>query len=206
MVNQRMLEIPKMRKFVMTNKSNYRQHTILDDAKPMSEEERQQGVRSERERWLKEDAEKWVENLLNEIYHLAILNENIARALCERAAHRANGNTELTDLIKEKLTRSEKGRPKNTLPDWLFLLHYAHAMIEYKYDRKKSIEYMIDYVFRMQGVMLGARTIDTRISEKVTAYREGNIKFPPEFPKFPDWVESVIQARIARGDKNRKRN
>ena len=190
----------------MTNKPPYRPRTVLDDAEPLSEEERQQLARTERERWLGEDAEKWAEDRLNVIYNLAIHNKNISRALCEKAVHCANGNTELTDLIKEKLTRAEKGRPKNTLPDWLLLLHYAHAMIEFKYDRKKAIEKIIDYEFRMRRAMPSARTIDNRISKIVTAYRNGGIEIPFDGNKLPGWAEAVIHARITRGDKNKKRN
>ena len=175
-------------------------NSLLEFAEPVSEEER------------KQCAEEWAKKRLDEIYYLAIGNEDIARALCEKAVECAYSNNDLNNMIKEKL-KKKRGRPLKTLPNWLYLLHYAYEMRESNGNHEEARRKLIGYInnknpkeLRDELIKDMKPSLENRISEKVSAYRDGKIETPFDDNKLPSWAEAVIQTRITRGDKNKKRN
>lgn len=156
--------------------------------------------------------EQWALESLERIWYLSIDNEKIARALCDKTILTAHCNNELFGHIKDNL-KKDRGRPSNSLPDWLFLFHYAHAVHESDGNYQEARRKFIGYLKKknpdcLEGDLIQDMipSIENEISRKVAAYRNGKIKTPFDGNKFPVWAETIIQARIARGDKNKKRN
>jgi hypothetical protein len=184
----------------MSDKSTYRPTTALstvsDPTEPISDEDR------------KQLDEKWAKRCLDKICRLASENAIIASMLCETAVECARNDPKLFQLIKktrEEKIKKKRGRPPTTLPEWLILLHYAHARLESNHDRGVTIDKLKEYTRSARGVMITDEALETQISKILTAYRKGEIPLPFDDKKFPDWAEGVIQARGKRGDKSRRK-
>lgn len=183
-----------MRKFMKSGNPNGRPMTALESlsesAEPISEDDRK--------RW----AEEWAKNCLDRILYIAITNKEIARALCETATLIAGNNNELSGLIKRNLNKG-RGRPKkNSLKrNEILLIHYAFAMLDFDKNHQAARNYLIEQERLISGIYLSDESLENNITNAIKDVREGKIPLND----FPDWVQPIIQTRMDRGVKTKKR-